>query len=96
MKTRDEILGILRQLKPELSQRYALDSLALFGSVARGDTTPQSDIDLLVSFRQPIGLEIVDLADELERVLGVKVDLVSRKFVRPRFWQAIAHEVVDV
>lgn len=96
MKAREEILEVLRRLKPYLAQKYHLSYLAVFGSVARGEATPSSDVDLLVEFAEPIGLEISDLGDELEAALGGSVDLVSRKFLRPRFLQAIAGEIIDV
>lgn len=77
--TRDEILHVLRLAKKSLFSRYPLKSLAVFGSVARGDATTQSDLDVLVEFSEPVGFEIVDLAIELEGIVHQKVDVVSRK-----------------
>ena len=96
MKTLEEILKILRRLKPDLERKYHLSYLAVFGSVARGDATPVSDVDLLVEFAKPIGMEIADLGDDLEAALNASVDIVSRKFLRPRLIRAIAAEIIDV
>lgn len=96
MTRRDDVLATLRQMKPHLREKYHIEQLWLFGSVARGDDRPESDVDLLYQFHKPLGWEIVDLGDELETALGCKVDLVSRKFVRPRFWSRIEEDLLDV
>jgi predicted nucleotidyltransferase len=74
----------LRQAKVKLSEKYHLNSIGLFGSIVRPDFRPESDIDIVVDFNQPIGIEFVDLADELERLLDRKVDLVSKTGIRPQ------------
>lgn len=61
--------------------RYA----GVFGSVARGDNTPDSDVDVLVILKQPVSLlRFFALNDELETALGCKVDLVTRDSLNPR------------
>ena len=62
------IQNILRQVKPHLAAKYHINTLGLFGSIVRDDFSANSDIDILVDFRRPIGIEFIDLADELERV----------------------------
>ena len=52
---REEVVEILRKQKADLSQQYGVKSLALFGSVARGQATSSSDVDLLVEFDRPVG-----------------------------------------
>jgi uncharacterized protein len=74
----------LRQAKVKLSEKYHINSIGLFGSIVRPDFRPESDIDIVVDFNQPIGIEFVDLADELERLLDRKVDLVSKTGIRPQ------------
>jgi predicted nucleotidyltransferase len=69
-------------------QPYGVTRVALFGSVARGEETPESDIDILVRFTKPIGLfKWVALEEELSKRLGRKADLVSEralsKYIRP-------------
>jgi len=73
MKTLNEIRQTLRQHIPELRERFGVRRLAIFGSYARGEATPRSDVDILVEFDRPIGWEIVDLHDYLEDFLGIRV-----------------------
>ena len=59
--------------------------IGIFGSVARGVSTPESDIDILYDFRDTVGLfKLVRLQNDLERKLNKKVDLVSEKYTHPR------------
>ena len=90
------IKQILTQLKPELVDKYHISSLGLFGSIVRDDFTPSSDIDIIVDFSQPIGIEFVDLADYIENKLQKKIDLVSRKGIKPKYYQAIEQEIIYV
>jgi len=96
MKKLEEILKILAREKPKLEKRYKLNRLALFGSYARGDQTEESDLDILVDVDPSIGLEFVSLADELEELLEVPVELVSIRAIKPRNWKFIEPEIVDV
>ena len=84
----------LRQIKPKLSEKYHVNSIGLFGSIVRTDFTPESDIDIVVDFSQPIGVEFIDLAEELEILLKRKVDLVSRAGIRPQYYQAIESDIL--
>ena len=68
MKTKAEILAILRKEKPELVRRYGLKRLALFGSYAREDQCEDSDVDILVEIEPQIGLRFVELADRIEDI----------------------------
>lgn len=62
----------------DLVRRHRGHRVALFGSVARGDDTPDSDIDFLVEFDQGSSLfDLMDLQDALQELLGVPVDVVS-------------------
>ena len=80
----ETVLATLRGLLPQLGARYGVTTLALFGSVARGDARPTSDIDLLVTFDQPIGLiRFGQLEAELEDHLGRRVDLVEPEALHP-------------
>ena len=94
---KDEILTKLRNHKAEIQRKYPVASLALFGSYARGEETKESDVDLLVEFNGPIGWEIVDLVEELERLLQVpKVDLISKKYVKEHYKPYIEKDLVHV
>ena len=76
--------------------RYPIASMALFGSFARSEQTEASDIDVLVELNGKIGSKFIDLADELETSLGHKVDLVSRKGIKPRYLRSIEPELIYV
>ena len=72
---RELVLKILRQNRAEIIS-FGVKSLALFGSVARGEARPDSDVDLLVEFDRPVGLfGLVALQQRLEQLLGCPVDI---------------------
>jgi len=96
MEQLSEIKHVLQQLKPELSKRFHVQSLGLFGSVVREDFSPTSDIDIIVDFDRPIGIEFIDLADYIEQRLQKRVDLVSRRGVKDKYFKAIEREIVYV
>jgi predicted nucleotidyltransferase len=79
--------------KKRLSSKYGLSNIAIFGSYARNQQTENSDLDILVEFNRPIGSEFIDLADELEHILKVKVDLVSKKGLKERHLKSIEKEL---
>jgi hypothetical protein len=93
---REQILRRLRDNKPALQREFPLHRMALFGSVVRGEAGEDSDVDILVEVDPSIGLGFVTLAERLEEMLGRKVDLVSRRAVKPLLWQEIEPELVDV
>lgn len=95
VRTRDDIVLTLRQSKTGLCERYPIRRIALFGSWARGEQTPASDVDILVDVAPSIGSNFVSLADELEALLGMKVDLVSTRAIRPALWAEIEPELID-
>lgn len=96
MPTREEILQVLKTAKSYFFQKYPLKSMGLFGSFARNEGTAKSDIDVLVEFNQPVGFEIVDLAIELEKLLGYHVDVVSRKGLKTTLLPYIEKDLIYV
>ena len=86
----------LQQIKPHLSAKYHVHTLGLFGSVVRNDFTSESDIDIVVDFSMPIGIEFIDLANDLEKLLNRKVDLVSKDGIKPKYFQEIQSEIIYV
>jgi len=90
------IKRILTQLKPELTEKYFVNSIGLFGSIVRDDFTPKSDVDIIVDFSKPVGVEIIDLANYLESKLSKKIDLVSRNGVKPKYFHQIESEIIYV
>lgn len=93
----NEIKEILKQNKKELKNKYKIKKIGVFGSYVRGEEKKRSDIDILVEFAEPVGLfEFMDMEEYLEKLLGVKVDLVSKKALKPRIGQHILKEVVYI
>ena len=90
------IKQILTQLKPELITKFHVSSIGLFGSVVRDDFSPTSDIDIIVDFSQPIGIEFVDLADLIEQKLKKNVDLVSKNGVKQKYYRSFEPEIIYV
>ena len=96
MPDKQNILAILKQAKPLLEKKYGVKNMALFGSYSRNEASPESDIDVMVEFSKPIGLAFVDLADELEVLLQLKVDLVSRGGIKPKYFSVIEPDLIYV
>ena len=97
MVNRQTILSTLKEAKPSLEKKYGVKELALFGSYSRNTAVAgKSDVDVMVAFYQPIGLAFVDLADELEGLLNMKVDLVSRNGIKPKYFTVIEPDLIYV
>lgn len=96
MKTLTEIKAALTERKALLFNKYPIQSLAIFGSFARNEQNDDSDLDLVVEFNGKIGSDFILLADELESYLGFKVDLVSRKGIKDRYFQTIKSDLIYV
>ncbi len=80
-----------------LLEKLGIKSLALFGSVARGEAGPQSDVDLLVEFSRPVGLfEFIHVQQALEALLGCPVDLVTPDALRESLRATVMAEAIDV
>jgi len=97
MKTLEEILEILRAHRGELAEQYGVKWLGIFGSYARGEARPESDLDVLVEFAEPPGMfRFLALERRLSELLGVKVELVTRSALKPHIGQHILEEIVPV
>lgn len=92
MLSTDNIEHILRDLKPILSDRFEVERIGYFGSFARGEEDAESDIDILVEFRRPLGWAFFDLQDLLEKELQRKVDLVSSKALKDQLRDEILRQ----
>jgi predicted nucleotidyltransferase len=93
---REAIFTALRQAEPELKNR-GVQSLAVFGSVARGNYSQQSDLDILVDFSHPVGLfDFMRLKFFLEQITHCRVDLVTPDALRPEMKDTILREAVHV
>jgi predicted nucleotidyltransferase len=93
MNTQIEIEDKLRRLKPMLNKLYHVDKIGYFGSYSRNEQEQNSDIDILVRFRKPIGWDFFDLQEFLEKELELKVDLVSEKALKEQLRQIILNSV---
>ena len=95
MNRLSKIKDIIKQNKREIEAKYKVKEIGVFGSTVRGEEKKRSDIDILVEFKEPIGLfDFMELEEYLENILGGKVDLVSKKALKPRIGQYILKEVV--
>jgi predicted nucleotidyltransferase len=93
---KDEILVRLRQQQSIISS-FGVKSLAIFGSVARDEARPESDLDLLVEFEGKVTFDrYMDLKFYLEDYLGMKVDLVSQKMLKPQIRNSVLKEAINV
>ena len=93
MQSLSAILSLILKNKPGLQKKYPIKTIGVFGSVTRGDFSENSDVDILVEFDQPIGIEFIDLANELESILQQKVDLISRSGIKPKYFKMIEKDL---
>jgi predicted nucleotidyltransferase len=94
MKTLDDIKSTLKKHKTELESRFKVSKIGVFGSYARGEEANTSDVDILVELNEPIGWEIIDLKEFLAEILGIEVDLVTVKALKPELSDIILKEAV--
>lgn len=86
----------LEILKPELSTKFYVDTIGLFGSVIRNDFSDKSDIDIIVNFSRPVGIEFIDLANFLELKFHRKIDLISKKGIKANYFAEIEKDIIYV
>jgi hypothetical protein len=97
MRDIEKIKGILAEHKRELGRRFKVKDIGVFGSYVTGIEKKRSDVDILVEFEEPVGMfEFLALEDYLSVLLGIRVDLVSRKALKPRIGKRIMTEVIYV
>ena len=94
MPESEQLRAELAELKPVLAEEYPIAELGIFGSYARGEQHADSDLDVLVTFEEPVTLfDLVRLENELTDRLGVDVDLVTGESLRPRIGARVADDV---
>jgi predicted nucleotidyltransferase len=96
MKSLEELKKIINQHKKELEEKYKVKSIAIFGSYVRNEQNAESDVDILVEFKEPVGLLFIHLADYLEEILSVKVDLLTPEAIKPNRKKYILEKLVYV
>lgn len=96
MYTLDKIVETLRQHKPELQRKYPVSRIGVFGSYARGEATENSDLDIAVEISGPMGLNFVAMADEIEALFGIKVDVVPKRSIKPTYLPYVERDIIYV
>ena len=96
VKSREELLTLLLKNKSAFEVRFKVRRLALFGSYARGDQGPDSDVDILVDIDPSVGLEFATLAEQIEQLLGLSVELVSLRAIKPNQLRHIEQDLIYV
>lgn len=97
MYSTKEIIETLRANKSKLVQKYSISELGIFGSFARGDFDEQSDIDILVDFSEKIGgYDYIRLAHEFEDLFNHKIDMVSRRGIKPQYLPFVEKHLINV
>ena len=97
MDNLEKVKKILKKHKKELEEKYYVKSIAIFGSYVRGTQTKESDIDILVEFKKPITLiQFIKLENYLSELLGLKVDLVMKKSLKPYIKKQVLKEAVPL
>ena len=93
----ESLLKILRKQLPTLSERYDVETLEVFGSYVRAEQKADSDLDVLVTFRnEPSLLTFVAIENYLSDELGIKVDLVMKDSLKPAIGEVILNEAMPV
>jgi predicted nucleotidyltransferase len=95
--TLDQLVARVRALMPEIRARYHVEHVALFGSYIHNRQSPDSDLDILVSFREvPSLLTFIELEDFLSDSLEVKVDLVMEDALKPNIGRRIRKDLLPI
>jgi len=95
---REEVLRKLQAHMPEIRERFGIETLGIFGSVARGEDTPESDVDVLYRFQEDKGSmsTVVPLMYYLQELFGRKVDLISFDYISPLIENAVHADTIVV
>lgn len=97
MKKIEDIKETIYKHKNELVEQYGLKEIGIFGSYARGEQTDGSDLDILIEFEKPIGfVKFLRLENRLSELLGIKVEIVTKKALKPFIGRRILQEVIYV
>ncbi len=96
MESLEEVKEVIRQHRQELEERFKVKDIAIFGSFARGEQGKESDVDILVEFKEPVGFLFIHLADFLEEILQREVDLITKDAIKPNRRKYIMEDLVYV
>ena len=90
------LIHILKTASPKLKEKYPIQSIAMFGSVLRDDFCDASDVDLLIDYQSDNFNLFSQLADELEQILGRKVDIITLRSLKSRQWDFLKDQILYV
>ncbi|HHT9111866.1 MAG: nucleotidyltransferase family protein [Planctomycetes bacterium] len=94
MKTFEEIKKVFQKHREEFREQYGLKEIGIFGSYVKGERKEKSDIDMLIELEKPIGfVRFMRLESALSQLLGVRVEMVTRKALKPHIGKRILQEV---
>ena len=94
MKTLEEIKELIQKNKDKLREQYGLKEIGIFGSYVRGEQGEESDVDILIELEKPIGfVRFMRLENTLSGLLGTRVELVTKKALKPYIGKRILQEV---
>jgi predicted nucleotidyltransferase len=93
MQAIESIKDILTKNKPYLFSKYSLSSIGIFGTVLTDAFENEHAVEIIVDFKKPIGIEIIDLEDELSKLLQYKVDLVTKNGIEKSYYNMFRKEI---
>ncbi len=92
-----QIIKGLQKLKPGLQSKFGLTEIALFGSIAREDQRPNSDIDVLIDLSKNTSSDFFNIAFQLQDFFyPAKVDIVTKKGIKPEYYKSIEKDLIYV
>ena len=93
MTTQKEIIRTLRRTLPYLTDTYGVKRMGLFGSFAKGTSKEDSDVDILVEFEKPVGFEFMELAEYIEELLDMRVDILTPEGIKSIRFKEVASDI---
>ena len=97
MKTKNEILRVLKEELPQLRNKYGIKTIGLFGSYSREEQSVGSDVDILVQFERPVGFfKFIALEEYLKERIGENVEIVTEDALKPYIKPRVMKDVVYV
>jgi len=90
------VLNYLKEHYPEFKEKYSIEKLGLFGSYARDEASPESDLDIFISMR-PSVYDLISLKEQIEKDLEIKVDIMrEHKNIKPLLLEMIQKDLIYV
>lgn len=93
MTTRNSTLELIKEKYSYLSDEFGVEKIGVFGSVAKETEREDSDIDIVVKLRKPIGLKFIELVEYLESLLNTKVDVLTQEGINNIRIKEIADDI---